>query len=177
MAANDSTLTAERVRQLLDYQPETGELTWKTRPVSRPHDIIWNKKFAGRIAGCPTGHGYLRVYLGGRHHYAHRIAWCHHHGEWPKTGIDHINGDGSDNRIKNLRLADQAQNTRNTKRSAANTSGIKGVGWFKPAGKWRARIFVNGAEKSLGYFDSRAEAAEAVRLARPNLHGEFANHG
>lgn len=170
-------VSVDLVRSQLDYDPDSGELRWRERPVTRPHDVTWNKRFAGKVAGCPTGHGYLRVYIDGRHHYAHRLAWCHHHGEWPETGIDHINGNGSDNRIANLRLADQLKNLKNAKLSTANSSGIKGVGWFRPIGKWRARIRHNGREVSLGYYDDKREAERVVRAARERLHGAFANHG
>lgn len=91
-----------------------------------------------------------------------------------KTGtmIDHINGNGLDNRRDNLRLATTSQNTQNKKIGANNTSGYKGVD--HRSRKWRARIWLHGQEYHLGYFDSDIAAAHAYNKAAERLHGEFA---
>lgn len=88
--------------------------------------------------------------------------------------VDHINGNPLDNRRSNLRLATHAENTRNQRRSRANTSGFKGVHWHKGAAKWQAYISLDGKRRSLGYFQSPESAHEAYLRAAEELHGEFA---
>lgn len=86
---------------------------------------------------------------------------------------DHIDGDGLNNRRKNLRPATTSQNQHNRKVCLSNTSGVKGV-WFGTKNrKWRAAININGRSKNLGYFTSKDEAAAAYASASRELHGDF----
>lgn len=111
--------------------------------------------------------------------YAHRVAWFFHYGEWPPVQIDHINQDKSDNRICNLRLATNQQNTFNTAkrkltpRRTIPTSSYKGVAWNREKGKWEARIATNGKKRFLGYFVNEEDAAAAYETAATELHNEF----
>lgn len=91
--------------------------------------------------------------------------------------IDHINGNGLDNRRGNLRLASKSQNSKNRPLYANNTSGYKGVSWAKTVKKWRAEIRVNGQGIYLGIFDTPEEAHAAYCEAAKKYHGEFANFG
>ena len=104
-------------------------------------------------------------------------AWAllHRHIMKPDPGfqVDHINGDGLDNRRDNLRIATHAQNIWNQKRNARNTSGLRGVSWCAPANKWRARITADGAERHLGVFSDPADAKEAFDQEVRKLRGEF----
>ena len=89
--------------------------------------------------------------------------------------VDHINGDGLDNRRANLRAVTNAQNQYNRRRQSNNTSGFIGVGWFKPQGRWMARITFQGVQRFLGYYDTAEDAARARDAAAIELHGsEFA---
>jgi hypothetical protein len=88
--------------------------------------------------------------------------------------VDHINGNGLDNRRSNLRLATHQQNMRNRRRSTLNTSGYKGVHWDKQANKWHARIEVDDKKRTLGYFDTPEEGYKAYCKAARELFGEFA---
>lgn len=88
--------------------------------------------------------------------------------------VDHINGDPLDNRRVNLRLASPSENLRNRGKNANNKSGFKGVYYFKPTGRWHARIEVNGRHHHLGYYDTPQEGARAYDVAARKLHGEFA---
>jgi hypothetical protein len=87
--------------------------------------------------------------------------------------VDHRDGDGLNNRRKNLREATGAENQSNARRRADNTSGAKGVGWHKDRRKWQARIVANRVEHHLGYFDTVADAAEAYAAASTKMHGAF----
>lgn len=88
--------------------------------------------------------------------------------------VDHINGNGLDNRRANLRTATQAENNRNRRIARNNTSGFIGVSWYRRYRKWVASVRVGGISKTLGYFDDPIDAAKARDLAALELHGEFA---
>lgn len=91
---------------------------------------------------------------------------------YPQT--DHKNGNGLDNQKKNLRLASDADNQHNYRLPRNNTSGYKGVNWDKRDNKWRARITVNGKQRTIGRYDDIIEAARAYDEAARNHFGEFA---
>jgi hypothetical protein len=95
----------------------------------------------------------------------------------PTEDVDHIDGDGLNNRRNNLRVATSAQNGRNRGAQRNNTSGYKGVGWDKSRQKWTAQIKVNGKQKHLGRFDTPEAAHKAYCEAADRLHGKFANYG
>lgn len=88
-------LSAESLREVLDYCPDSGEFTWK----------VYRGRCAkvGSKAGTLKPTGYVAIILFGKWYGAHRLAWLHVHGAWPNGDIDHINGCPSDNRIANLR--------------------------------------------------------------------------
>jgi hypothetical protein len=95
--------------------------------------------------------------------------------EYERT--DHENGDGLDNRRINLRVATALQNSMNTLKQQGNVlSDFKGVSWYKygTTRPWRARITVDGREKSLGYFPREIDAARAYDEAAVKFYGEFA---
>ena len=164
-------LTVDLLNHLFEYDKETGNLIWKIKPSSRGHSVK-----AGDIAGTLKSHGYLCVGINYNSYRAHRLIFLMHKGYLPKT-IDHINGDKLDNRIENLRAATIGQNQHNRKTNANNTSGYKGVCWNKAQKKWTARITLERKNIHLGYFANVEEAAEVVRKAREELHGDFAHHG
>ena len=155
-------LTAERLRELLHYSPETGLFYWR---VSRKGIA------AGTEAGTSHVGGYRLICIDRIGHYAHRLAWLYVHGEHPSKEIDHRNGNPSDNRIANLRQSSRAQGARNVARRR-NRSGFKGV--YRCGRKWKAQIDVNGRKVYLGVFSTPEEAAEAYDTAARLHHGEFA---
>ena len=91
-----------------------------------------------------------------------------------KLMIDHINGNGLDNRRKNIRLATNIENGRNSKRPRNNASGFKGVSWVNRDNKWLARIMITGKRLFLGYFDNPEDAAKAYDKAALKYHKNFA---
>ena len=161
-------LTAERVRELLDYDPNTGLFTWRVAGIRRP---------AGRPAGCVyfTTRGDRRVVIkvDGFLRRAHRLAWLHHFGRWPKGGIDHKDGDATNNRIENLREATHQQNMQNSKTPKNNSSGFKGVRRQKKTGKFESYIILNCKQKHLGTFPTKEQAAVARASAARQYFGDF----
>jgi len=134
----------------------------------------WNTRYAGKEAIFGIGDsGYCRGKLLNFSFRAHRLAWAIYFGEWPTRFIDHINCDRSDNRISNLREASDVENARNSKRSKANSSGAKGVYWYKRDKKWAAQITVNNRRMSLGRHQTKEAAALAYAKASAKLHGTF----
>lgn len=128
---------------------------------------------AGRViegAITSTGHRIVSFQFGFKENtrlLLHRLIWIWHHGDIPdQMLIDHINGNRSDNRIENLRLATHSQNH-------MNDESRKGYSWVKAKKKWRAEITTGGFTKYLGYFDSEEDARSAYVKAKIDLHGDF----
>lgn len=172
--------TAGLVRQILDYDPETGEFRWKKRtPDMFPSGNTsseaicqaWNKRFAGKSAGCHCD-GYLKIKIKNKKYFGHRIAWLFIHGEWPMEDIDHINCIKSDNSLSNLREATRAENSRNRGVNLNNISGYKGV-HRRDNGKWHAQITHCRKVYVLGDFSNVEDAAAAYERAAKNMHGKF----
>lgn len=157
-------LTQDRLKELLTYDPVTGEFRWlkKRRGVR-----------SGEIAGnCSDG--YRRIRIDRLEYKAHRLAWLYVRGQWPGDDIDHINGDPGDNRLCNLREANHAQNMANQRRRKDNTSGRKGVA--RSAAKrprWRAHF----RGRYLGSFATEDDAHAAYKKAASAHFGLFARYG
>jgi hypothetical protein len=156
------------LRELFDYNPETGNLHWKVHAARR--------RKPGEIAGCKDPTGRILVGINRKIYKAHRIIWAWMTGKWPDSQIDHINEDPSDNRWINLRVANQSQNMSNITITRGNTSGFKGVSFIERTGKWRAYIGVDNRTIHLGTFPTKEEAIAARKKASQALHGEFAKH-
>jgi hypothetical protein len=161
-------LTAERLRELLSYDPLTGIFR---RVVARQGVHV------GMIAGSVNNHGYRHVGLDGSDYREHRLAFLYMTGKFPDFDVDHRNLDRADNRWVNLRHASRSENNANTPRRRDNSSGSKGVGFHKGKSKWRARIRVNGRQFHLGYFEAPEEAHQAYVGAARKYFGAFANDG
>lgn len=175
------------LRRLISYDPETGELRWKERPVwmfakarytRSANAQAWNTRYAGKLALASIEEkGYLTgsLIMGVRVK-AHRAAWAYHYGEWPSEQIDHINGVVNDNRILNLRVVSPSGNARNRSRRSDNTSGTMGVSWMTQHQKWKASITNRGQQIYLGIFTHKADAV-AARKAAEVKYGFHPNHG
>lgn len=162
-------ITAERLRELLDYDASTGHFRWRHRTGTRGGVRL------GDYAGASNGSGYFVIRIDGRLYRSHRLAWLWTHGEWPPRDLDHINGCRWDNRLINLRIATNSQNQANQRR-VRSTSGLKGVSRH-PDGRWIARIRVQGKAIHLGSFRCPHEAHAAYCRAADFYHGEYANYG
>ena len=158
----------EELKEYLDYNPDTGILTWIKKPT--------NSVKVGQVAGGSKGsHGYIAIQFKGQMYLAHRIAYYMYHGIDPLENlVDHEYGDRSNNKIKDLRLASNAQNQMNhIKLRSDNTSGVIGVSWAKDKKKWGANIQKNGVQKHLGYFTNKEDAIKTRREAEKKYFGRF----
>ena len=172
-------LIQDRLKEVLQYDPETGIFTWKKRAKEQFRKERgcnqWNTRYAGKEAGS-IGDGYIQIKIDKCTYRAHRLAWLHVYGEWPRENMDHINHIRTDNRIKNLREATHAQNGRNAKKSRNNTSGTTGVYWYKNINKWVAGIRVDGKNKYGGLFKNKKDAISRRKKMNAE-HGFHENHG
>jgi hypothetical protein len=154
-------ITHARVLEVFTYDLDEGILKWR---VDKSH---WAR--AGQPAGCictQTHYGYLRTCVDGKNYLNHRLIWFYVHGEWPPDVIDHVNGNGGDNRLCNLRLANKSQN-------GVNRKGCKGT--LLKSGSWYAQFGDNYKKFHLGPFATEVEARTARKKAMREHFGEFAN--
>ena len=158
-----------RLRELFIYDGKLGRLIWKVqRGKCRPRNLAGGENIWIRAGKC-----YRRVGVDGVTYWLHRVIWAHQFGYWP-IDVDHRDGDGLNNQLKNLRECTDSQNLGNQQVAQHNRSGFKGVGWFKPKQKWRARIKFHQREYCLGYFHDPKVAHEAYLAKARELFGEFA---
>jgi hypothetical protein len=167
----------ERLRELFDYDAETGELTWKARPrndfKNPKYFNVWNARSANKVAGSLC-EGYIYILIDSIKYRAHRLIWAFHFGVIPAgMQIDHINGIGFDNRLENLRLATNTENLQNIGKHCNSTTGVKGVHWHKRDNKYQANISFKYKNIYLGSFTTLEAAASAYREAAIELHGDF----
>jgi len=157
-------LTRARLRELLHYDPETGEFRWRKRR--------GGKIRPGDVAGTVPIDRYRKIAIDGRQYRAHRLAWFYRTGEWCPQVVDHRDGDPSNNRWSNLRRATWSQNNANRRPQRNKTCALKGVSRARRG--FRATIHKNGQLHYLGTFRTPQEAHAAYAKAAPKLHGEFA---
>ena len=167
-------LTAEKLKALVSYNQETGMFSRRGKRKSYG---------AGTAIGHPSARDRVQIYVEGRRYYAHRLAWLYAYGEWPTFEIDHIDGDPTNNALRNLRPATRSQNNANSRLKNNNTSGLKGVSLCLHSRErgyqniWRASITIDGRARNLGRYRTPQEAHAAYLKAAAEAFGEFANAG
>jgi hypothetical protein len=157
-----TNLSAERLREVLNYNPRNGVFTWR---------IMLSKNVpAGSVAGFVTQLGYRTIKIDGQAYQAHRLAFLYMTGEWPVDQVDHMDGDGTNNRWRNLREASASLNQQNKRRGMSNNkTGLLGVSPCKEA--YKATISIRGKVMHLGTF-KRAEDAYAAYVDAKRKHHE-----
>jgi len=155
-----------RERELFDYRD--GKLYWR---------VSLGSRIIGQEAGCLRPTGYFVVRYDYKLKLLHRVIWAYHYGEIEEgVLVDHINRDPLDNRVENLRLCNQRQNSGNAKVKSNNKLGVKGVHLHKN-GRFVAGIHKQGKSYYLGLFDTAEEAHAAYLKAAEETFGEFAHGG
>ena len=162
------TLTVDRLKELLHYDPETGLWTWLVTLNAR------GKK--GYEAGCRRKDGRMVIRIDYRLYLGSRLAVLWMTGSWPKNYVDHRDCDPTNDKWSNLREATHSQNNMNS-RTRRSETGIKGVRWHKQNKNWTADIKFNGKRRHLGSFECPAAAHLAYVLAASKAFGEFARAG
>jgi len=152
----DKILTAERLRELLHYDPETGVFSRRSGPR------------AGLPVGSRHSAGYLAINVDRQPRLAHRLAWLYMTGKWPEINLDHINLIKTDNRFANLREAGHSENNQNCEARSGNKVGLRGVTYTEACktNPWRAQAQVRGV-LTYEYHPTLLDAAAAsFRLRR-----------
>lgn len=149
--------TSEELWALLDYDPETGVLTWKPRGVDTRAGRSWNTRFAGKEAGAKMTraeggtHHQIQVAVENRLYGAHRLIWKMMTGEEPPRVIDHKSGDPWDNRWKNLADGSGGRNQKNQR--SITMDHPPGVCFDKARGLWRVYGIERGGQIYLGHYE------------------------
>lgn len=162
--------SAEYLRSLLRYEPETGKFFWlKVRAGIRPKPNL-------ETGITRLGH-YRQIAINGHTYRANRLAWLYMTGEWPEGLVDHIDGDRTNDKFANLRACDHSGNNSNVRMHDRNKVGKKGVIRCKDsyrARPYRAQIVHLGKQHTIGYFATAEEAHAAYAVKAQELKGEFA---
>lgn len=151
------------LKEFIRYNRDSGEFIWAKPPN--------NAIKVGAVAGSVNPRGYIELKIKNVSYKGHRVAWFIEFGVMPTSGIDHINGNKLDNRISNLRFANDSQNQQNlrgpTKR---NSTGFLGVSFNKRVKKYQSMIRANGVNHWLGYFNTAEDAATKYLSRKRELH-------
>jgi hypothetical protein len=150
----NETLTQERLKELLHYDPETGVFT---RLKNRRKISSSNKA------------GYVTIRVLDARYPAHRLAWLYITGSWPLHMIDHINHNGLDNRWNNLRSATPSENQQN-QIAPRQQNRLIGAHWNPQKRKFTSAVRVGGVLKHLGHFNTAEAAHEAYVQAKRKHH-------
>lgn len=138
---------------------------------------VANVSKVGEVAGRVDKFGYVILKYRQKAYRCHRVVWEMHNGAIPKgMYIDHINQNRSDNRIENLMLVSNKENSNNRSLSSRNKSGINGVSWCKRENRWLVQAREFGETVFICYKDTIEEAALA-RSQYDKLNGYHENHG
>lgn len=147
-------LTQERLKEVLSYNPETGNFSW------RP-----GHKLFGYRAGTTLQAGYTQISIDGKFYRASRLAWFYMTGKWPEFEVDHIDRNPANDKWDNLREVTGTQNKENTSAHVDSKSKVKGVSWDAKRQKWIAQICSDGRNRNLGRYERIEDAIAAYEKA------------
>ena len=156
-AVSKSALTQERLQEVLNYDPGTGQFCWRTQ-----EDL---EHRAGEIAGCSMRADYWCIHVDGRSYRAHQLAWLYMTGEWGRPFVHHRDGDPFNNRWRNLRLAGCSGNVSRSPRWRPQRSIFAGIALDRRSGQWTASISSGERVYCLGRFPTNEAAHEAYAIA------------
>lgn len=158
------------IKKNYHYNPQTGDV-WRMARGAR-------KGNHSRVVGYADKSGYLILKTGSFEIKMHRVAWLLHYGELPETIIDHIDRNPANNKIDNLRLANQSGNSMNSKKhDNGSKSKYRGVTWSKQRRMWQAYIYKDGKHIHIITSHSEERCAEAYVEKAKQLHPQFFTSG
>ena len=163
-------ITADVARTLFQYDPQSGIITWRVKR---------RRVNPGDEAGCVVhSHGkpYRSINTYGRGYMSHHIAFLLTTGAFPDRELDHIDGNGLNNKWHNLREVEHVENQHNRRRGSNNTSGHVGVVWHKRDKTWHVFVNVQKRQIFVGCFRDLTDAVAARHIASSE-HGYHKNHG
>lgn len=170
-------ITQEELKELFYYDSDTGLFTWKKKPKNGSQI----GQVAGSLSAKPDKHViYVNIQIGRTSYMAHNLAWLYVYGEYPPDAgfeLDHVDRDGTNNRLSNLRPVTPSQQTFNQRLRSNNTSGHRGVTWHGTKQKWQAYIGAEVKRIFLGWFDTFDEAVAARQAAELKFYGELSDEG
>ncbi|RWB95595.1 MAG: HNH endonuclease [Mesorhizobium sp.] len=161
----ETSLTQDRLKAILHYNPDTGIWTWL---VDQKNGAIK----VGTVAGSFTDKGYHTIKIDGFLYKSHRLAFLYMLGRWPSDQVDHDDTYKSHNCWDNLREATNQLNGMNREANRNNKLGIKGIRVTR-TGKFQTRIRINNVLKDLGTHPTLQDAVEARRIAETEFFGCF----
>ena len=158
-------ITVERLRELLNYDSQTGVFTWYVRRKG---------VLPSRVAGSIKTNGYMHIVIDGRAYRAHRLAWLHFYGKWPTKDLDHKDECKTNNRISNLREVSESANGQNvTAPTSKNKTGVRGVHWVPERRRFLAQLMLDGKHCYRKYFKTLDEAKEGILQAKKKYHPAY----
>lgn len=181
MGKLESVCGVEFLREAFRYDPSTGKLYWREgRPLSHFKDMknskSWHIRYSGKEAGCNAKIRYATyrlVKVKGIRTTSHQIIFAMEYGFFAEI-VDHIDGNGLNNKLDNLRQSCLKSNPKNTRTHSDNTSGLNGITWCKQTNKWKVTcsVQVDGIRKcmSSGYYSNMFDAA-CHRISWMNANG------
>ena len=166
-------ITQDQLKEVLHYCPETGVFTWLVGGSGRSG--------RGAVAGSFKTNGragklYGRITIRRREYLMHRLAFLYMTGDFPEDQVDHEDGNGLNNVWSNLRAVTRTENSKNVRKTRANTSGTTGVCWDKRSRRWYAYLGHNSRHMNLGQFHNKEDAI-AAREAAEVTYDFHPNHG
>jgi HNH endonuclease/AP2 domain len=167
---------ASYLHECLSYNPDSGEVVWRKRPSDHFESAVrhaqWNTRYAGKTAGARRKNGHIHIAIDDRLYLAHRVIWKMMTGEEPARTIDHEDRNKINNRWKNLRKATHSDQGWNRTAPKNNTTGHRGVS-FRPSGRFRSYVSINGKQHTIGTFNTVEEANQARRAIAMKIAGDF----
>ena len=160
----------KELKKIVTYNPETGVMLWRERPVemfqSERDCKTWNNRYFNTPVGSICEGGYVRTEIQGKKYRLHRLVWLYVYGGYPPSQIDHINCIRDDNRIANLRAVSHQENCNKRKE---NRHRVVGVDFDKVIKRWVTTLPVEGVVVRLGEFLEKDDAIASRKQAMINM--------